>query len=220
MAQRNLRENDQGSAVVEATILFPIMMMIFAGLVLLAMYLPTRANLQRATQYAATAISVQESDSWLFFDETAMDYQWETDRNALTNVYVQFFGSLIETQRERGEKESLAKAIVKDFIDNGFILNGGEPDVTCVVRNYVIYKEVAVTATHTIQLPVDLTFVGLARDIPITVTSTAIVLDGDGFLRNVDMTTDFVDYLNKKYNLGLDKLGESLNKVWDFMGIK
>ena len=52
-------------AVVEATILFPIIMMIFAGLVLLAMYLPTRAVLQQATQYAATALATEQSDTWL-----------------------------------------------------------------------------------------------------------------------------------------------------------
>ena len=40
-------------AVVEATILFPIIMMVFAGLVLLSVYLPTRTILQRGTQYAA-----------------------------------------------------------------------------------------------------------------------------------------------------------------------
>lgn len=47
---KDLWRDDRGDAVVEATILFPIIIMIFAGLVLLSMYLPTRANLQRATQ--------------------------------------------------------------------------------------------------------------------------------------------------------------------------
>lgn len=57
MAVRKQRDNlwndVRGDAVVEATILFPIIIMVFAGLVLLAMYLPTRAALQQATQYAA-----------------------------------------------------------------------------------------------------------------------------------------------------------------------
>ena len=36
-------KDTRGYAVVEATILFPIILMSFAGLVLLSMYLPTRA---------------------------------------------------------------------------------------------------------------------------------------------------------------------------------
>lgn len=212
-------KDTQGDAVVEATILFPIMMMIFAGLVLLAIYMPTRANLQRATQYAATVISVRESDSWLTFDENAMDYSWFNDKNDLTNVYVLLFGSLIETSAEREEKRALAETIVEAYLESSITPAANKPHVECDVRNYVIYKEVAVTATHTIHLPVNLSFVGLSQDIPITVTSTAIVQDGDGFIRNVDMVSDFVSYLNEKYSLGLDNLGDSLGKVWEFMGV-
>ena len=63
-----------GDAVVEATVLFPIMIMIFAALVLLSIYLPARAVLQRATQFAATALANEASDTWLFFDESSMSY--------------------------------------------------------------------------------------------------------------------------------------------------
>ena len=45
--RRNLWNNEEGYAVAEATILFPIILMTFAGLVLLSMYLPARAVLQR-----------------------------------------------------------------------------------------------------------------------------------------------------------------------------
>ena len=69
-----LWRDDKGDAVVEATILFPIIIMIFAGLVLLSMYLPTRANLQRATQYAATAMATERSDTWLRHDPKNLEY--------------------------------------------------------------------------------------------------------------------------------------------------
>ena len=75
-----LWRDTRGDAVVEATILFPIIIMIFAGLVLLAMYLPTRAALQRATQYAATAIATERSDTWLRHDPDALAYYWIHER--------------------------------------------------------------------------------------------------------------------------------------------
>ena len=55
-------------AVVEATILFPIIMMVFAGLFLLSVYLPTRTILQRGTQYAAEGIATARSDTWVAFE--------------------------------------------------------------------------------------------------------------------------------------------------------
>ena len=48
--QSDFIEDTRGDAVVEATILFPIIMMIFAGLMLLAVYLPVRMTLQHNTQ--------------------------------------------------------------------------------------------------------------------------------------------------------------------------
>ena len=55
-------KNTNAHAVVEATILFPIIMLVFAGLFLLSVYLPTRAILQRATQYAADGIATARSE--------------------------------------------------------------------------------------------------------------------------------------------------------------
>lgn len=44
-------------AVVEATVLFPIIILICAALVLLSIYLPMRAAMQRSTQLAPSAIA-------------------------------------------------------------------------------------------------------------------------------------------------------------------
>ena len=87
----------RGDAVVEATILFPIIMMIFAGLVLLALYLPTRANLQRATQLAATVLATQRSDTWLTVDEEAMETVWITDKDELQNVYLALLSGVFQS---------------------------------------------------------------------------------------------------------------------------
>ena len=45
MTKHDLWRDTEGYAVVEATFLFPIMIMIFAGVVLLAAYLPLRSSL-------------------------------------------------------------------------------------------------------------------------------------------------------------------------------
>lgn len=214
MRKENIWKSTDAYAVVEATILFPIIMMIFTGLVLLAMYLPTRAALQRATQYAATALATEQSDTWLQFDAEDMEYSWISRKSQLPNVYVALVGSFF-----KGDTAQKAQAIVTKAENTGLVHRAGELTVDCEIHNYVIYKELVITATRTIPMPVDLSFVKFPTEIPITVTSTAVVQNGDEFVRNIDIAADFLTYLNEKYNLRFEKISEYINKAWSFLGV-
>ncbi len=209
-------KDNGGYAVVEATILFPIIMMIFAGLVLLAIYLPTRGVLQHATQYAATALATETGDTWLRYDASSMQYDWAKSRSTLPNVYVALFSSFF-----KGDVQGKGEKIVQTMEENGLVLRAGELTVDCKVNNYVIYKEIAVTATRTIPMPVDLSFVRFPREIPVTVTSTAIVQNGDEFVRNIDLAADFIAYLKQRYKglSFLDKFSDAMDKAAAFLGV-
>ena len=187
-------EDENGDAVVEAVIVFPIMIMIFAALVLLAIYLPSRASLQRATQYAATAIATERSDTWLFFDERTMSYYWETDKSRLPNVYVALFSGAGDVQ-EKGED------IVVDMEGRGISSKAGTLTVESYIVNRLVYKEVVVTAVREFTIPVDLSFVQFPSTISVEVTSTAVVQNGDEFVRNMDLAADFAKYLIEKFHL-------------------
>lgn len=215
---KEIWEDTGGDAVVEASILFPIIIMIFAGLVLLSMYMPTQAALQRATQYTATAIATERSDTWLFYDETNesnMYYRWADSRDELNNVYV----DIINTVRSGEDDRSRAETMVRNIEANGVSATAGETVVEYGIINYVIYKEIIVTATRTIPVPVDLSFVGFPTEIPITVTSTAVVQNGDEFIRNIDIAADLVRYMNDKYEMD-EKLGikKAFASIGQFMG--
>lgn len=214
MSKKSIWRDTDAYAVVEATILFPVIMMTFAGIVLLAMYLPTRAVLQRATQYAATALATEQSDTWLEFDENDMEYDWISQKSQLPNVYVALIGSFF-----KGDTVEKAQTIVQKAENTGLVHRAGELMVDCQIHNYVIYKEIVVTATRTIPMPIDLSFVKFPTEIPITVTSTAVVQNGDEFVRNIDIAADFISYLNEKYDLEFGKLSEYINRAWEFLGI-
>ena len=202
-----------GDAVVEATILFPIMIMIFAALVLLAIYLPARAVLQRATQYAATALATEISDTWIFFDEGSMTYYRENDIRRLDNVYVDLFtGS--------GDVNSKAEAIVIEVESRSISSRSGQLNVESEVVNRILYKEAVVTATREFPMPVDLSFIGFPVIISVTATSTAVVQDGDEFIRSIDMAGDFVDFIADRYNLNsvMDAISTFGNRVTGILG--
>jgi len=187
-----LIKDTNGDASVEAAILFPIMIMIFAALVLLAVYLPTRAALQRATQYAATAIATERSDSWLFFDDSAMSYRWEDDKSNLENVYVALFSST--NASSRGE------TIVSAVEGRSLSSKAGTLSVESYIVNRVVYREVVVIATREFDVP-GFSIIRFPATIQVRVASTAVVQNGDEFVRNMDIAVDFVQYMIKKLKL-------------------
>ena len=219
--QNRLWTDSRGSAIVEATVLFPIMIMIISGLFLLALYLPTRANLQKATQFAASALATEKSDSWLLYDAEKMQYKWALTDDELgpnRNVYRAFLRS---TVMSKGGDESAVEKIVVNTEKEGIYLAVGELEVSYLVRNYVLYQEMCVTATRKIRSPVNLSFIGFPNEIPVTVTSSSIVLNGDEFVRNVDIAKDFTLYLSEKYNLNdmFASISTIAKKFNDFFGI-
>ncbi len=192
----------RGDAVVEATIIFPIMMFAFVGLVLVSIYLPTRASLQWSTQRAASILTTQQSDVWLKYEDGTYVARSESE---IPNVYVAAFSSLFS-----GNEKSNALELVEENESRGNTFDLGELEVKYDVINYVIYKEIIITATRHIVFPIDLSIVNIPKEFPITVTSVATVQNGDEFIRNIDIATDFVEYL------GGDELADALGKVNSF----
>lgn len=204
---KNFIKDTSGDAVVEATILFPVLIMIFAGLVLLSMYLPTRAVLQQATQYAATVIATEKSDTWIFFDENNMEYYFEKDKSKLDNVYITLIKSIL-----LNDDKQKSKTIVENIENSKISTTSGDLKIEFGIINYIIYKEIIVTATRSIPSVVNLSFVGFPKEIPITVTSTAVVQNGDEFVRNMDIAVDLTKYIDDKYNIS-----EVFRGVTDFL---
>ena len=202
-----------GDAVVEATILFPVMIMIFAALVLLAIYLPAQAALQRATQYAATALATEVSDTWLFFNEDSMSFYRENDIRQLKNVYVDLFA-------KDGDIQNKGESIVVEIESRSISSRAGQLSVESGIFNRILYKEAVVTATREFTMPVDLSFIGFPVIIAATATSTAVVQNADEFIRNIDMAGDFVGFIADKYNLHyvMDAISSFGNRVTGILG--
>lgn len=218
LTYRQLWRDTEGSAVVEAAILFPVILMIFTGLCLLAVYLPTRANLQRATQFAADVLATESSDAWIRYNPNEMEYKWlhSHKETGMRNVYLTLFSGLVMNAQSEA---TTVQTIVTKMEEKGIFHAPGDLKVEYKVSNFVLYKELHVTATRTIKPPVNLSFVGFPTEIPITVTSSSVVLNGDEFVRDVDLVKDLTEYLVEKYNLqdivdSLNTLGDKFNNAF------
>jgi len=211
-----IRNNTGGFAVVEATFIFPIMLMVFLALLMLAMYLPQRAMLQRATQMAATALAVEMSDTWVRYDANARKYTRHSDYAALQSakggVYSALFRSIFSKDGRDGQKQ--AEEIVRSLFnaENPTVIADSDSIIVDFeLINYVVNKEVVVTATRVIKLPVEFPLISFTGDIELVVTSKAVVQNADELVRNVDMAFDVAEKLGaKKFIDGFKKAGESI----------
>jgi len=168
--------------------------MIFAALVLLAVYLPAQSVLQRAAQYAATAIATELSDTWLFFDEKTMSYYRESSKGGLSNVYVELFSSGTDV-RIKGEE------IAANIESRGISSKAGQLRVVCYDNNMILYREIVIVASREYPAPVDLSFIGFPKTITVSAASVAVVQNSDEFVRNIDIATDFVEFIIDRYDL-------------------
>lgn len=208
---RQFIEDTNGDAMVEAAILFPIIIMIFAALVMLSIYLPIKATLQRATQYAATAIATTKSDTWLEYDDDSMSFKRIENKDSLMNVYVALFTDGYDVERK-------GRNIVTTIEGRIVTPQPGELLVDADINNMLVYKEIVVTATREFKPPVKLPFISFPEEFKITVTSTAVVQNGDEFVRNMDLAVDFFEYIIEKFHLtnitdSISKFGKQVSSL-------
>lgn len=209
--KRFIRDTN-GDAVVEATILFPIMIMIFAALVLLATYLPQRTLLQEAAQYTATALATQASDTYIAFDNNGNRIQKVPD----ISVYVTVVKGVLGSNLDVGDQ---AQQIATHRAKNAILPVSSVITVDLDVKNYIIYQELTVTLTQTVPMPVDLSFIGFPTELVLVQSASAVVQNGDEFVRNIDIAKDMVIWLDNKFGFSkslresgaLDKIDTVLN---------
>lgn len=212
-------KEQKGMIVVQATILFPIIIMILFALIILSMTLPTRAVLQNIAQETATAMAIQRSDTWVNYGKDTNGnyvYYVETDKSNLTNVYVSVLSSFFT------EDSSKITEVVTDKYDDTKIIYkfNGDLEVEVGVINCVIYREIIVSVTKNIDLMINLEFINFPTKIPVSATAMATVQDSDELIRNVDMVVNVVKDIDEEYGIStkFEKVTEIGSKFTNFLG--
>jgi len=175
------------------------MIMIFAAIVLLSIYLPQRAVLNNAAQVAATSIAGEFSDTGFNFDDATLEASWDFylhntifdrigvlfdgDYELRNNFWYRAFLWFFDPGLRYGER---SQNIVDEVLSRGFQIVDEPVDVDFYLRRTILYTEIQVTVSQTIPFPVDLSFIGFPSEIVMEQTATAFVADGDRFLRGVD----------------------------------
>jgi len=119
-----------------------------------------------------------------------------------------------------GVNHAKAERIVRHEMYNVIIqLNNAQLSVNAEMINFLIYREIRVTAQQSITVPIDFSFISFPQTIDIVVSSNAVVPDGDEFLRNVDMAIDLVRWMSERFGIegnALQRIPEYIDRFLGF----
>ncbi|MDE6925577.1 MAG: hypothetical protein K2O97_04085 [Acetatifactor sp.] len=187
---RRFGKSEQGTAMVEATLMLPFCMIMIVGVLYAALYLCQKANIQSDLETALLYYKAAESDTYVEA-KTQMEY----DGNGLEAV-----GSNYGTVRYLNPyrfffmkfKEGDYRSFFRSICGHMFFDTGDNVSITAQRHNYVFYKTIEATATQTVKPPVNLSWVGGPEKMIIEVTGEIVINDGDDFIRNVDFAIDML----------------------------
>ena len=86
--------------------------------------------------------------------------------------------------------------------------------------NYLVLKQLEVTAVQTIEAPIDFSVLGIDNKFEITATAKVNVINHDDMIRNVDYAVDLLEdtKLGEIYDNIADKVREAYGKLKEAIG--
>ena len=209
-----LIKEENGTAIVEATLLLPFCMIMIIALFYAAIFMCQKANLQANVQNALIYYKNVYTDTYI---EAKSDMSYGGGEGTLTAEGSQFVGPsfrfpyrFLSMKLDESSFETFFRSMYKYM----FFDDGGSVEFKPKKTNYIIYKEISVTATQTVKPAINLAMVGAGNEIEIVVTGKAVVSDGDDFIRNIDFAVDIFNQttLGKKAQELVGKAKEFYDK--------
>lgn len=192
--KKKLYKNESGMAIVEATILLPVCIIMVVAIYYASIFMCQKANLQANLQNTLIYYKNVDSDTYVTLNTDNITYTLgENTVDADGNGYgtpkplfpYRFFGFKVE--------KSKFEAFFRSMCGYMFFDTGSNVELSVTPTNYVIYKTITATATQTVKPAVSLRLIGLSDEFTIKATGKVVVTNGDDFIRNVDLVIDLVE---------------------------
>ena len=218
---KRLHKSEEGLAIVEATILLPFCMVIVIALFYAAIFLCQKANLQANLQNTLIYYKNTYSDSYVTVEKDMKYTVNDTNIAGTGSGYSDpkyLFPYRFFFMKFNSDEFS---TFFKDMCGYMFFDDGSNVMVTVDKHNYVVYKSIEAKATQTIVPAINLAMVGGTNEMVIEVTGTAVVSDGDEFIRDVDFAIDIIEdtELGEWAREVVDKVTEFYNSFKDKLHI-
>lgn len=188
MQKRNGRES--GEVVVEATIILPIAILCVILLLYISIFICQKAMLQAALETSVVYFKNTLTDNFVEQNDKLTISSEEGEVRAVGNHY---------TTPEPLNPYDKFFVFNKKVSDDGFktyfhsvAKNLIFKDVTLSIdySNYILFKEISVTARQQLSFPIDFSMIGVGGTVDLSATAQVAVVDHDELIRSIDFAID------------------------------
>lgn len=236
-------KNERGLAIVEATILFPVCIIIVVAIYYAALFLCQKANLQANLQNTLVYFKNVESDTYVSANK-GMTYQREKrsetsekdsdssgkdaksdkskEDSSVGGNQISGSGSGYEVNEPlfpyrfftmKFTGEDEFSEFFRSMCGYMFFDTGENVEITAETTNYVVYKEIYGTAKQEVKPAISLSLIGLPDTFHIAAYGKVVSTDPDDFIRNVDFITDMLS--STKLGGLADGIVDKISSVYD-----
>ena len=193
--KKNNQRKECGLVVVEATIILPIAILSVILLLYLSLFLFQRANLQACLETSLVYYKNTVTDTYVTKNSELEYTITGNDTMASGNSYsatepLNPYRGLFGDGHRLGDEEAFT-AYFRSVAGN--MLFDDDLSLTIDYSNYVILKQLKVTATQTVEAPIDFSILGIDNQYEISAAARVNVIDHDDMIRNVDYAIDIIE---------------------------
>ncbi|MEZ3455053.1 MAG: hypothetical protein K1W17_11915 [Oscillospiraceae bacterium] len=225
---KNFFKDQRGAfLIVEAAIVYPVMLIMIMILLFYSMILTMKANMQSALETALIYYKRELTDTYVgFMDDlennsvSATEYTRVVAPAGYSNIYKQLINEVASNpDAEKFEKMFFNNYRFLNFSSGkkGSTFNSSGIKVNLdSTTNFIIYRELNAAAEQTITLPFIKGMFGINNELKLKANAKIVVNDSVSVMR----ITDVVDYVIIKtgFNEKLELLfGENINKFLNFL---
>jgi len=199
MKKKNISE--AGAVVVEATILLPIAILCVILLLYVSIFVYQKAILQAALETSVVYFKNTLTDHFVIQNEKleqsytagedgakgtieAIGNRYEKPDKPL-NPYAKF-----STYNKKVSQEGFASYFQSIA---GKMLYDDKIKLTIDYSNYVLFKEIEVTAEQIVKFPIDFSIIGVNGSVNLSATARVAAVDHDELIRNMDYAVDILE---------------------------
>lgn len=209
-------KNEQGEVVVEATIILPIAILCVIFLLYTSLFIFQKAILQSALETSVVYFKNTLTDNYVSQNETVTYTTGDDGTTAQGNSY-QVSGPLnpynkftiTDKKLSQQEFEKYFYSIAKNLLYKDNLT------LSIDYSNYILLKEIRVTAEQVLEFPIDLSIIGISGDVNLSAAARVAVVDHDELIRNADYAIDILE--DSKVGEVAGKLASKIGAVYNKM---
>lgn len=223
-----------GSVEVEATIILPIAILSVILLLYLSLFMFQRANLQACLETTLIYYKNTATDTYVTQNEELEYVVTNESSMAGGNSYsataplFPYRGGIFDVIDDAvgggGENDFESEEAFRKYFKSvaGNMLFDNNLDLNIDYTNYMLYKQLKVTAIQRVEAPISFDMLGVDNEFEIFATAMVNVIDHDSMIRDVDYAIDIVE--NTKLgdiarNFAAE-FGELYQKMKDALGVE